>query len=157
MKKIKSKLTPLLAAGLLCLSTGVLAAEQTVSRAETRPVNAAEAENFIGKVWVEPYFAANDTDKAYGARVSFEAGARTNWHIHAARQVLLVTEGVGYTQEWGKPVQKLHAGDIVECPAGVKHWHGAGPDTPMTHIAISEVRGKVQWLEPVTDNQYPMS
>lgn len=98
MKKIKSKLTLLLAAGLLCISTGVLAAEQTVSRAETRPLNAAVAEHFIGKAWVEPYFAANDTDKAYGARVSFEAGARTNWHIHTARQVLLVTEGVGYTQ-----------------------------------------------------------
>jgi quercetin dioxygenase-like cupin family protein len=67
-----------------------------------------------------------------------------------------VTNGVGLTQEWGKPVQVIRAGDVVWCPPGVKHWHGAAPNTAMTHLAMTgSVDGKsVTWMEKVTDEQY---
>ena len=72
-------------------------------------------------------------------------------------QVLIVTAGVGLTQEWGKPIQEIRAGDVVICPAKVKHWHGAAPGSAMTHISICEETEPckvVEWLEPVTDSQY---
>lgn len=70
---------------------------------------------------------------------------------------MIVTSGVGRTQEWGKPVQEIRPGDVILCPVGVKHWHGAAPNSAMTHISICEEKepGKVvEWLEPVTDEQY---
>lgn len=90
------------------------------------------------------------------AVVSFTPGARTNWHIHSTGQSLIVTEGFGYTQEWGREIVALYPGDVVWCPPGVKHWHGASSNTSMSHIAVSEVSDEgVTWLEPVTDRQYP--
>ena len=87
---------------------------------------------------------------------TFEPGARTNWHTHPLGQTLLVTFGVGLTQEWGGPVQIIRQGDVVLCPPNVKHWHGAAPDTTMTHLAIGErLDGKsVTWMEQVSDEQY---
>ena len=89
--------------------------------------------------------------------VTFEPGARSNWHIHPVGQVLVITSGVGRTQEWGKPVQEVRPGDVVICPVGVKHWHGAAPNSSMSHISICEEKepGKVvEWMEKVTDEQY---
>ena len=81
---------------------------------------------------------------------------RANWHTHPLGQTLLVTFGVGLTQEWGGPVQIIRQGDVVLCPPNVKHWHGAAPDTTMTHLAIGErLDGKsVTWMEQVSDEQY---
>ncbi|WP_182185441.1 cupin domain-containing protein [Pectinatus frisingensis] len=92
--------------------------------------------------------------------VTFEPGCRNWWHIHHAKtgggQMLLVTTGRGYYQEWGKEVQELHPGDVVHIPAGVKHWHGAAPDSWFAHLAI-EVPGEEtsnEWCEPVIDSEY---
>lgn len=92
--------------------------------------------------------------------VTFEPGCRNNWHIHHASkgggQMLLVTAGEGWYQEWGKPAQKLHPGDVVNIPANVKHWHGATKDSAFQHLAI-EVPGEdtsTEWCEPVDDEQY---
>lgn len=92
--------------------------------------------------------------------VTFEPGCRNNWHIHHASkgggQMLLVTAGEGWYQEWGKPARKLHAGDVVNIPANVKHWHGATKDSAFQHLAI-EVPGEDtsnEWCEPVDDEQY---
>ncbi len=95
--------------------------------------------------------------RSSGGSVTFNPGARSNWHVHPVGQVLIVTDGVGRTQEWGKSVQEIKAGDIVICPVGVKHWHGAAPGCSMTHISICEEKepGKVvEWMEKVTDEQY---
>lgn len=95
--------------------------------------------------------------RSSGGNVTFEPGARSNWHVHPVGQVLIITSGVGRTQEWGKPIREVRPGDVVICPAGVKHWHGAAPDSSMTHISICEEKepGKVvKWMEKVTDEQY---
>lgn len=88
--------------------------------------------------------------------VTFEPGARSAWHTHPLGQALIVTSGAGLTQCWGKPPVKIRAGDVITCPPGEKHWHGAAPDTAMTHIAIQEsLDGKnVNWFEKVTDEEY---
>jgi quercetin dioxygenase-like cupin family protein len=91
-----------------------------------------------------------------GAYVTFEPGARTAWHVHPAGQRLVVISGVGRTQEWGKAVQEIHPGDVVVCPPGVKHWHGAAPTIALTHLAVTGVvDGKsVEWMEKVAEGQY---
>lgn len=112
---------------------------------------------FIGNVRIDPLYPANNAMRSSGGSVTFEPGARSNWHIHPVGQVLIVTSGVGRTQEWGKPVREIRAGDVVICPVGVKHWHGAAPNVSMTHISICEEKepGKVvEWMEKVTDEQY---
>ena len=92
--------------------------------------------------------------------VTFEPGCRNNWHIHHAKsgggQILLVTGGRGWYQEWGQPARELHTGDVVVIPAGVKHWHGAARDSWFVHLAV-EVPGEEtsnEWLESVDDEQY---
>ena len=92
--------------------------------------------------------------------VTFEPGCRNNWHIHHADngggQMLLVTAGRGYYQEWGKEVRELHPGDVVNIPANVRHWHGAAPDSAFQHLAV-EVPGEntsTEWCEPVSDEDY---
>lgn len=131
-------------------------AEQKVYPAGSRASNYANQKNFIGQVRVDPGFQSQEPARAYGAFVTFEPGARTNWHVHLPGQTLVVMSGKGITQEWGKPATIIKPGDIVVCPPGVKHWHGAAPDTAMTHLAISErAEGiAVQWHEPVSDEQY---
>jgi quercetin dioxygenase-like cupin family protein len=114
------------------------------------------SENFTGKVRIEWQFQRGGDARVAGALVSFEPGARTNWHTHPLGQTLIVTAGKGWTQCEGSPVVEIHAGDIIGCPANHRHWHGATPTTAMSHIAIQEaLDGKViDWMEPVTDAQY---
>lgn len=128
----------------------------TITRAGARPVRLAPAANFTGTARVQPLFEATDGTRATGATVEFEAGARTAWHTHPRGQTLLVIEGVGRVQRWGTPADEIRRGDVVWIPPGVKHWHGAGPTTAMTHIAIAEPLGgpSVQWMEQVSDAQY---
>lgn len=94
------------------------------------------------------------------ANVTFEPACRNNWHIHHGKngggQILLVTGGRGWYQEWEKEAQKLRAGDVVTIPVGVKHWHGAAKDSWFSHVAI-EVPGEGtsnEWLEAVSDTDY---
>ena len=129
---------------------------QTIARAGSQASYKGPAEYFTGTIRVDPLFAATDTAPYSGAYVTFEPGARSAWHIHPTGQRLLVTAGVGRTQEWGGPIEEIKAGDVISCPPKIKHWHGASPTTAMTHIAITgTVNGKnVEWLEKVGDEQY---
>ena len=132
------------------------AAEQRIARAGTQPSATGPGENFTGRVRVDPLWSADGSLSASGMWVTFEPGARSDWHTHPAGQRLVVVSGVGRTQQWGKPVQEIRPGDVVECPPNVKHWHGASPTTAMTHLAvIGTLEGRnVQWMEKVSDAQY---
>ena len=118
--------------------------------------NTAYAKYFIGNSYLHK-LTLNQVP-AFG--VTFEPGCRNNWHIHHAKigggQMLIVTAGEGFYQEWGKPARRLRKGDTVNIPANVKHWHGAAPDSWFQHIAL-EVPGTEQsneWCEPVDDKAY---
>jgi 4-carboxymuconolactone decarboxylase len=132
---------------------------QTVSPAGSRASIAGPASFFTGNVRITPLFEANDTAPITGGYVSFEPGARSAWHTHPAGQRLVVTSGSGLTQEWGKPVREIRTGDVVWCPPGVKHWHGASPTSAITHLALTgTVNGKnVDWMEKVSEEQYAMA
>ncbi len=114
------------------------------------------AQYFIG----QSYLAPLSTQQVGIYNVTFEPGCRNNWHIHRADQgggqILVCVAGQGYYQEWGKPAQELHPGDVVNIPVGVKHWHGAAPDSWFSHLAVEVpgVNGSNEWLEPVTDEVY---
>lgn len=129
---------------------------QAISRAGSQPSVKGPAEYFTGNVRIDPLFPANDSSPFSGAYVTFEPGARSAWHIHPTGQHLIVTAGVGRTQGRGGPIEEIKAGDVIWCPPGIKHWHGASPTTAMTHIAITgTINGKnVEWMEKVTDEQY---
>lgn len=129
---------------------------QTIARLGTYDSAAGPAQFFTGNSRIDNLYAAKGDMRSIGAYVTFEPGARSNWHTHPVGQALIITAGVGLTQEWGGPVVELHPGDVVQCPAGVKHWHGASPNMAMTHISICEEKdGRVvDWLEKVTDEQY---
>lgn len=128
----------------------------TISQNGSQASTQGPAEYFTGRVRVDPLFPAREPANVSGAYVTFEPGARSAWHIHPGGQTLVVTSGLGWTQEWGGPIQEIRPGDVVTCPPGVKHWHGASPTTAMTHMAITAYRdGKnVEWLEKVSDEQY---
>ncbi len=145
---------------LLALNTQTAVAQDagriTISRAGSRPITQAPAATFTGVGRVEMLSVATDTTRATVGTVVFEPGARTAWHIHPRGQTLIVTRGIGRVQRWGGPVDEIRQGDVVWIPPGVKHWHGAGPNAAMTHIAITEhLNGRtVDWLERVSDAQY---
>lgn len=84
--------------------------------------------------------------------IRFDAGARTKWHIHEKGQIVFVEEGVALEQQKGGPVRELHAGDVIYCPPGVAHWHGAAPDKGGTQYNVT--RGGITWLDQVTDQEY---
>ena len=113
-------------------------------------------EYFTGKATVKGLFAREEPSRLTGAIVTFEPGARTAWHKHPLGQTLIVTDGIGWTQVEGEEKVEFHEGDIMLCPKDKKHWHGATPDSSMTHIALQEsLDGKnVEWLEKVTDEEY---
>lgn len=129
---------------------------QTITRPGAQASVKGPAENFTGSVRVDPMFAAKDAAPYSGAMVTFEPGARSAWHTHPAGQHLVVMSDVGWTQEWGGPVNEIRAGDVIWCPPGVKHWHGASPATAMSHIALTgTLNGRnVEWMEKVSDEQY---
>lgn len=114
------------------------------------------AQYFVGK----SYLNMISLEQVVIGNVTFEPACRNNWHIHHADkgggQILLVTAGRGWYQEWGKEARELHPGDVVNIPANVKHWHGAAVDSAFQHLAI-EVAGdncKTEWCEPVSDEDY---
>ena len=130
---------------------------QTIIRNGEQAAIKGSDQFFTGNVRIDPLYPANNDMRSSGGSVTFEPGARSNWHIHPVGQVLIITSGVGRTQEWGKPIQEVRPGDVVICPVGVKHWHGAAPNSSMSHISICEEKepGKVvEWMEKVTDEQY---
>ncbi|RDG18436.1 cupin domain-containing protein [Limosilactobacillus fermentum] len=115
--------------------------------------NVAFAKYFIGDSYLNSLISADDNIDVHVANVSFEPDCRNNWHVHHnGYQLLLVTAGEGWYQEFGKPTQKLHPGDAVAIHEGVKHWHGATKDSWFSHIAIT--KGSSEWLEEVSDADY---
>ena len=127
-----------------------------IKRNGSRSSSEGPREQFTGKVRVEPLFQANAPGRAQGVKVTFEPSARTAWHNHPLGQTLIVTDGRGFVQSDGGPVEEIHPGDVISFPPGEKHWHGATPESAMTHIAIQEeLDGKVvNWMEKVGDEQY---
>ena len=117
------------------------------------PENSAYAQYFVGNSFLNMLSLKG----VVIGNVTFEPGCRNNWHVHhKGGQILLVTAGRGYYQEWGKPAQELHPGDVVNIPADTKHWHGAAPTSWFAHIAVEvPAEGSSnEWLEPVNDADY---
>lgn len=127
-----------------------------IQRSGSQPSGKGPAEYFTGMVRIDPLFHPPDPARAFGASVTFEPGARTVWHTHPLGQTLIVISGCGRVRRWGGPVEEIRPGDVIWIPPGEKHWHGAAPTTAMTHFAIQEQLGgsAVEWLEPVTEEQY---
>jgi quercetin dioxygenase-like cupin family protein len=109
-----------------------------LSKNGTRTVNKGSADFFTGNVQVEPLAQGKDPARVSAGKVTFEPCARSAWHTHPLGQMLIVTDGCGLIQEWGKPAQVIRPGDVIWTPPGVKHWHGASADSKLTHIAIQE-------------------
>ncbi|HDZ73067.1 MAG TPA: cupin domain-containing protein [Aurantimonas coralicida] len=120
------------------------------------PTRRAPASYFTGTVWQDPIIEAPEPARLRAVVVLFEPGARTAWHTHPLGQTLYVTAGTGRFQTFGEPIQTIGAGDVIWIPPGEKHWHGAGPETMMTHIAMQEAKDgvAVDWLEHVSDEDY---
>jgi quercetin dioxygenase-like cupin family protein len=116
----------------------------------------ASADYFIGSVLIKNLVPADEVFNVMIGNVVFEPGARNNWHTHPGGQILIATDGIGYYQERGQPIQLLHKGDVVKIPPGVVHWHGASRDSAFTHIAVNTntQKGIVDWLQKVTDEEY---
>lgn len=112
--------------------------------------------NFTGKVWLQMLVQSDSTLYTQIGNVTFEPKARTKWHYHKGGQILLVTRGVGYYQEKGKPKEVIKKGDVIKCPSNIVHWHGASSEDTMIHIAISPNLndGGVVWLKSVSDEEY---
>src|SRR5579871_3339667 len=127
-----------------------------IKRSGSQASNKGPADWFTGTVRIDPLFPVHAPARAAGNAVTFEPGARTAWHTHPLGQTLIITAGAGRVQRRGGPIEEVRPGDVVRFDPGEKHWHGAGPATAMTHIAIQEsLDGKaVEWLEKVTDAEY---
>ena len=128
----------------------------TLLRESDQEVVEGPADYFTGKAVIKGLFSRTQPSRVTGAIVTFEPGARTAWHTHPLGQTLIVTDGVGWTQVEGEEKLEFQAGDIMLCPRNKKHWHGATPDSAMTHIAIQEKLDdtNVTWLEKVSDEVY---
>jgi quercetin dioxygenase-like cupin family protein len=127
-----------------------------IRRCGSVPSRRGPADYFTGTVWQDPIIEAPEPARVRSNVVSFDPGARTAWHTHPLGQTLYVVAGCGRAQMWGGPVQEIRAGDVIWIPPGEKHWHGAGPQTAMTHISIQEALDgqAIEWLEKVTDEEY---
>ena len=127
-----------------------------IKPAVSTPSRPAPGEYFTGVVWQESICDPGETKALTALTVTFTPGARTHWHTHPLGQTLFVLSGCGLIQCRGGPVQTIRAGDRVWIPPGEEHWHGAGPDTMMRHVAMQETENGVSadWLEPVSDGDY---
>ena len=113
------------------------------------------AKNHTGNIWLKELSVGDSSFDPTIAVATYDAGAKLDWHVHPGGQVLLITEGTGYYQERGKPIQIVHKGDVIKCPSGVEHWHGATPKSSFAYIAVTPTqKGKTIWLEPVSDKDY---
>ena len=112
-------------------------------------------DNYTGTIWLNEL---NQPDSIFNfgiAQAVYAPGSKLDWHIHPGRQILLITEGTGYYQEKGKPIQIVHKGDVIKSLPGVAHWHAAAPGSSFAYVAISPAqKGKTIWLQKVTDEEY---
>lgn len=161
MKKFTKSLLLTLAMASMVVTPAASAAEksaqQTILVYGSQGSFVGPDEFFTGKVQVDMLFPATKDQPISGGYVTFAPGARSAWHTHPLGQTLLIIEGTAWTQEWGKPITEAHAGDVIVCPANVKHWHGATPNASMKHLALTGTTADGQnatWLEKVSDEQY---
>lgn len=127
-----------------------------IHRVTDRPSRRMASDYFTGTVWAEPVIEAPEPARLRALIVTFEPGARTDWHTHPLGQTLHVLSGVGRAQSEGGPVREIRPGDTVWFGPGERHWHGAAPETRMTHLAMQEALdgSVVDWLEKVSDDEY---
>jgi quercetin dioxygenase-like cupin family protein len=125
-------------------------------RVGSQPSRKAPEAYFTGNVRMDPLNSPPEPSRVSVVSVTFEPGARSAWHTHPLGQTLIVTAGCGWTQCEGEPIVEIRAGDVIWCPPGHKHWHGASATTAMTHIGIQEALDGVSvvWLEKVPDEEY---
>lgn len=157
------KLSSILLALSLFASANSFAAEQRENGEKIRLLTLSNIEevpavknNFTGDAFVKPIFS-KDSSRLSAGIVTFEAGARTAWHVHPRGQMLVILEGKGWTQQENSPVIEFQKGDVVWIPAGTKHWHGASPDFSMSHLAVApedENQKSTDWYEKVSSRQY---
>jgi quercetin dioxygenase-like cupin family protein len=128
----------------------------TLMRVGSQPSRKAPEAYFTGNVRMDPLNSPPEPARVSVVSVTFEPGARSAWHTHPLGQTLIVTAGCGWTQCEGEPIVEIRAGDVIWCPPGHKHWHGAAATTAMTHIGIQEALDGVSvvWMEKVTDEEY---
>lgn len=151
---------------LLCLSSMMsMCSTQKEEVKETSPSQVeaifpkgqlGSAELFTGNAWNYGLLSIDSTNNTLVGNVYFEPGARSNWHTHPAGQILIITDGVGYHQIEGQPIETIKKGDVVRCPPNVKHWHGASKDKGLQQIYIvpNTEKGIVNWMEKVSDEEY---
>ncbi len=116
----------------------------------------ATVNNHTGTVWLNELSKADSLQDINIAMATFAPGAKLDWHIHPAGQILMITDGTGYYQEKGKSIQVVHKGEVIKCAPSVPHWHGASPNSAFTYIAVStkSAANKTVWLQRVTDAEY---
>ena len=156
MRKAIHLVLTLLAAALPAAASAATPPVMEITRLADMKAVVGPPQWFTGKVTITGQFQRPAPSRLGGAIVRFEPGARTAWHRHPLGQTLIITEGTGWTQLEGGPILQFSAGDILWCPPGQKHWHGATPTVAMSHIAIQEAHNgsPVTWLEHVSDAQY---
>ena len=140
------------------LGVGLLFARQPQAQTSTSTFPKGElstAKNHTGNIWLNELSVGDSTFDPSVAQAVYDGGAKLDWHMHPGGQVLLITEGTGYYQERGKPLQIVHKGDVIKCAPGVEHWHGATPNSGFAYIAVTPTqKGKTVWLEPVSEQTY---
>ncbi len=129
-----------------------------ITKSATRPTKPAPSTYFTGAVEVSPVIDTAQSERVRAVLVTFQPTARTAWHTHPLGQTLVILEGIARVQVWGGPVVEVAAGDTVWFAPGEKHWHGAGTEGAMTHLAIQEaLDGKTaEWMEMVGDGPHHM-
>lgn len=122
----------------------------TLAKLDSEP---SDPNTFVGRARLTRMSDAVGRPHTTVYRVAFEASARTNWHSHTGPQLLQILEGTCRFQKSGEPIHHAMVGDLISIAPGERHWHGAAPNGPMTHVAIN-IEVQTSWLEPVTDQQY---
>ncbi|RZK97640.1 MAG: cupin domain-containing protein [Hymenobacter sp.] len=142
--------------GLVCCGLLALAKQAVAQDAAIFPKGEiATVDNHTGTVWLKELSAPDSVFSYSIATATFAPGAKLDWHIHPAGQILLITAGVGYYQERGQPRQTVRKGEVIKCRPGVEHWHGAAPTIPFTYLATTPTqKGKTVWLKRVTAAEY---
>ena len=149
MKKLLLILTLIITGGTIAMANDL---NQPFAIGEINPYS----KYFTGTIHLNMLVTKDEVFNSSIGNMTFEKGARTNWHKHSGGQILLVTAGEGRYQEKGKDIQILKKGDVVKIPPNAEHWHGAAPNSMFAHISIEPniPNNETTWLEPVTDKEY---
>ena len=114
----------------------------------------ADSATFSGHAYMALLAHSDDKVPTHIYYVRFEPRARTNWHVHSGTQILLVQQGLCLLQRGTGPVERYSSGSTIRIDPGERHWHGAGPDEPMVHVAINLSNERTEWQEPVSAAEY---